>query len=270
MISDKRFRFGENWSNYVDHALDGERIDSAIDALKALIGLERLDGKRFLDIGSGSGLHSLAALRLGAQEVISFDYDPDSVSTTEKLREREGNPPNWTVFQGSILDPALVAHYQAEIVYSWGVLHHTGQMWQAVRSAAAMVHPGGLLVIALYNRAESPAFPRSSYFWLGVKRRYVSSSPLVQRLMILAYKVIFFPYRLASGKNPIKEIREYNLRGMSWHNDVIDWIGGYPYEFASVQEVTDFCEGELGLCAIKVIPSYSLGLNEFVFQAPTK
>ena len=266
-IIEKRFRFGENWGNYIDSALDNSRIASAIAALKNLIGLERLDGKRFLDIGSGSGLHSLAAFLLGAAEVISFDYDQDSVNTTEKLRAMVGNPPNWSVFQSSILDNSLITQYQADIVYSWGVLHHTGQMWQALRNAAAMVSPGGLFVIAIYNRAESRNFLRSSHFWLQIKRRYVSSPKSIQTLMIWAYKCFFFPYRIASGKNPFAEIREYNLRGMSWRNDVVDWIGGYPYEFASAQEITDFCETELGLRTLKVVPSGNLALNEFVFEA---
>src|SRR5215213_8744027 len=132
-MAETRFSFGKNWSDYVNESLDEERIAIAVVALQELLNLDNLRGQTFLDIGSGSGLHSLAAYRLGADEVISFDYDPDSVRTTEQLRAEAGSPTNWQVLQGSILDEAVVEKYHASIVYSWGVLHHTGAMWQAIR-----------------------------------------------------------------------------------------------------------------------------------------
>src|SRR5262245_33858198 len=128
-----RYGFGKNWAQFIDAHFDQERVDIAQQHLLAFLKLPDLAGKVFLDIGCGSGLHSLAAWRAGAREVISFDIDADSVQTTRQLRHWGGNPPNWCVRQGSVLDPEFLAGLPpADIVYSWGVLHHTGAMWDAV------------------------------------------------------------------------------------------------------------------------------------------
>jgi 2-polyprenyl-6-hydroxyphenyl methylase/3-demethylubiquinone-9 3-methyltransferase len=77
----KRFRFGKNWSSFLK-TINEERIIEAENSLKKMLGINDLKDKDFLDIGSDSGLFSLAAMRLGARRVYSFDYDPDSVACT--------------------------------------------------------------------------------------------------------------------------------------------------------------------------------------------
>jgi 2-polyprenyl-6-hydroxyphenyl methylase/3-demethylubiquinone-9 3-methyltransferase len=267
--SEERFSFGHNWEHYLDSALDESRIEIATTDLRELVGIESLAGKSFLDIGSGSGLHSLAAFRLGAQSITSFDYDQNSVHATKRLHRQAGSPPNWQVFQGSILDHALVAAHQADIVYSWGVLHHTGQMWQAIRNASRMVKPGGLFVIAIYNRIDRWRLGGNSATWQRIKRAYVNAHPVGQKLMVWGYKLHFvLYYGLIGRQNPFKLIRERRAqRGMDWHHDAVDWVGGYPFEYASVEEVVAFCERELGLTTLKVVPRSGHACNEFVFQA---
>jgi SAM-dependent methyltransferase len=268
-MADTRFSFGKNWSDYVDEALNPERIDIAITALKDLLMVEDLHDQTFVDIGSGSGLHSLAALRLGAKQIISFDYDADSVATTARLREQAGSPANWEVLQGSILDEALVERYRGSVVYSWGVLHHTGAMWQAIRNAARMVEPGGLFCIAIYNRMDRWRGGGSSQTWQKIKRYYVNSPAWRKRMMIWGYKLHFHLYNLLwLRKNSFAMIREQNARGMNWHHDVVDWVGGYPFEFASVEEVTSFCENEFHMTTLKVHPQWGHACNEFLFRAP--
>jgi SAM-dependent methyltransferase len=267
-MSETRFSFGKNWSDYVSESLDEERIAIAVAALQELLNLDNLRGQTFLDIGSGSGLHSLAAYRLGADEVISFDYDPDSVRTTEQLRAEAGSPPNWQVLQGSILDEAVVERYRASIVYSWGVLHHTGAMWQAIRNAARMVQPGGLFCIAIYNKVDRWLLGGNSVTWRKIKHYYVNSPQWRKTLLIWSYKAHFYLYKLLrERKSPRAAIHDYTMRGMNWHNDVVDWVGGYPFEYASVDEITAFCEKDLNMVTLKVVPKRGHVCNEFLFRA---
>ncbi|GHV58805.1 hypothetical protein FACS1894103_0950 [Campylobacterota bacterium] len=162
-----RFAFGKNWERFLS-TLEVDQIEDAKRALVKLIGTDDLKGKSFLDIGSGSGLHSLAAFLLGAK-VHSFDYDTDSVRCTQALQSRYGND-DWTVEQGSALDSDYLAKLgEFDLVYSWGVLHHTGDMKTALELAGKRVKTGGTLAIAIYNTQLTTPF------WKIVKRCYVKS-----------------------------------------------------------------------------------------------
>ena len=70
-----RYGFGANWKHFVEVSLNEARIANAVQSLRDLLALENLSGQSFLDIGCGSGLFSLAACRLDAARVISFDFD---------------------------------------------------------------------------------------------------------------------------------------------------------------------------------------------------
>jgi SAM-dependent methyltransferase len=263
------FRFGRNWQRYVADYLAPEREEIAAKSLHDLLETD-LAGRSFLDIGCGSGLFSLCAHKDGASSVVSIDVDPDSVAATRALRERAGSPDNWKVIHGSILDEALLEQVApAEVVYSWGVLHHTGDMWTAIRNASRLVAPGGLFCIAIYNRVTGRYL--DSERWLKIKRAYNHSSRPVQVAMEWAYTLQWGLDELRSHNNPIRLAREYRRhRGMALRTDLIDWLGGYPYEFASADEIVRFCEDELGFSTRKVVELLSLatGNNEFVFERP--
>jgi SAM-dependent methyltransferase len=265
---DDAFRFGQNWQRYVAEYLSPERERIAAESLRDLLGVE-LAGRSFLDIGCGSGLFSLCAHKAGA-EVVSLDVDPDSVAATSMLRERTGSPDTWQVMRGSILDDAVVAELpRSEVVYSWGVLHHTGDMWKAIRNAASLVAPGGTFCIAIYNRVTEGRL--DSDRWFKIKRRYNHSSRPVQVGMEWIYTGYWTLGALRSRNNPLRLAREYKQsRGMALRTDLIDWLGGYPYEFATVDEIVRFCEEECGLRKTKVVPMHpqATGNNEFVFERP--
>lgn len=260
------FRFGQNWQRYVEGYLDQDRERIAAASLRDLVG--DLKDKTFLDIGCGSGLFSLCAYRVGASRVVSLDVDAEAVESTHRLHARAGRPDNWTILHRSILDPTLAEEvHAADVVYSWGVLHHTGDMYAGIRNAAGMVVPGGVLAIAIYNRVTNQWL--DSERWCQIKRTYNHTPRVGQIAMETLYGAYWLLGRLRSRENPMRVAREYRRsRGMALRTDLIDWLGGYPYEFATVQEIVDFCEGACGLRRRRVIPEPGggTGNNQFVFE----
>lgn len=256
-----RYEFGANWSRFVGH-MTQTRIESAKASLKNMLG--ELQGKNFLDVGSGSGLFSLAASQLGAK-VISFDYDPMSVATTQYLKENYAPAADWMILQGSVLDSDFLNTLsQSDIVYSWGVLHHTGSMWQAISNAAEKVKPGGKFFLAIYNDQGW-----LSKFWLGVKKIYCSGL-LGKFLMSLIFVPVFalggFVRDILRLKNPLRRyLVARDHRGMSpWH-DWHDWLGGLPFEVTSPAELESFMKKVGFEMGSTILVGNKSGCNEFVF-----
>jgi 2-polyprenyl-6-hydroxyphenyl methylase/3-demethylubiquinone-9 3-methyltransferase len=224
------FEFGENWKNY-SRTVDQKRIDSAIAGVKKLFP-DGLAGKTFLDIGCGSGLHSLAALSLGAASVTAVDIDENSVATTQELLAKYAPDAKWIAKTASVFDLSPETSGTFDVVYSWGVLHHTGEMWRAIEMAAALVKSGGQFAIAIYYAT------RYDQMWKAEKRFYSHAPRSVQWILRQGYTAAFLATQIWFKKNPIAFIRDYSsTRGMNSSNDVHDWLGGYPYETASAEEM---------------------------------
>jgi 2-polyprenyl-3-methyl-5-hydroxy-6-metoxy-1,4-benzoquinol methylase len=266
----ERFAFGDNWARFLQ-ALDEQRIQQAVDSLKAMLEVENLNGKSFLDIGSGSGLFSLAAKRLGAK-VFSFDYDPRSVACTKELKKRYfEHDSDWQVQTGSVLDKDFLNSLgKFDIVYSWGVLHHTGNMWTALANVDANVTDNGKLFIALYNNQG-----RASKRWWAIKKAYVSLPKFLRWVVLIpCYVILWGPSTLRdiARLRPFKNWRTYKIknRGMSPHRDVVDWVGGFPFEVASPEQIFDFYKKrDYRLVVLKTCRG-AHGCNEFVFQRNSK
>ena len=258
-----RFKFGDNWTRFLG-VLNDDRILQAERSLTEMLGVP-LQGKTFIDIGSGSGLFSLAARRLGAY-VYSFDYDSQSVACTAELKRRYfPEDASWTVAQGSALDTEYLASLgQFDVVYSWGVLHHTGAMWSALANAAALVAEGGTLFIAIYN--DQGKYSRR---WTRVKNFYNRSGKPLKHLTVLAVCVVSWWRPCVKDLLRLRPFESWknagHARGMSAWWDHVDWVGGYPFEVAKPEEIFHFFRSRSFVLERLRTEGASLGCNEFVF-----
>lgn len=256
--SDKpRFGFGKNWVRF-STLINEDRFSQAEESLRRMTQLDTFTGLRFLDIGSGSGLFSLAARRMGAT-VYSFDNDQDSVACTRALREQFfRDDPMWEVAKGSVLNIDYITSLgQFDIVYSWGVLHHTGAMWKALENAALPVNRNGTLCIAIYNDQRWV-----SSYWKAVKRAY-NSNLFLRAAVVVAH--LPYPFGCSVLLRALTG-RLKPRRGMSVWYDYLDWLGGYPFEVAKPEEIFSFYrERGLNLTWLSTCGGRH-GCNEFTFK----
>ncbi len=269
MTQETRFGFGKNWKNFLQD-YSKIRLNEASKSICQATKLKTLEKMTFCDVGSGSGLFSAAAaVNLKAKAVYSFDYDKDSVESTKLLKSKiDPNNKNWTIDQGSVLDlPYIKKLGTFDMVYSWGVLHHTGAMYQAFDNVCHLVKPGGLLFISIYNDQGV-----TSKIWHLIKKIYNKSGCIGKKLMIFitflrCWSKTILIDTLKHG-NPLKTWKNYpnnNMRGMSAYYDLIDWVGGYPFEVASSGKVSKYFESKgFSLQYLKDCNG-GLGCNEFIF-----
>lgn len=266
--SKTRFEFGDNWTRFLS-VLNDERIDDAETSIKTYLDVENLQGQRFLDIGSGSGLFSLAARRLGAN-VMSFDLDPQSVACTGELKRRYfPDDDTWHIERGSALDRDYLASLgKFDVVYSWGVLHHTGAMWFGIENAIRCVaSDGGKLIIAIYNDQGW-----KSHFWWFIKLWYnrlprILKTPYVMVVAAITHLLVILKYTIKLKPmvaiSPL--LRDERERGMSARYDMVDWVGGFPYEFAAIETLLGYFKSR-GFSVIKANPNTSLGCHQLALK----
>ncbi len=258
----KKFEFGKNWASFSESSLSQQKYLEAKTSLDILFRDISFEGKRFLDVGCGSGIFALAALEKGACEVVGIDCDEASIQTsTHNLQNILGSKELDSTYvsfkQIDVLkEESLEALAKFDLVYAWGSLHHTGQLWKAIENCMHLVAPEGYFAIAIYNRHST------SPIWRVIKKAYVYSPKWLQKIWIsLFYPIIYLAKWLITQKNPATKDR-----GMNFYHDVIDWVGGYPYEYASKSEIVSFFESG-GFSLQHFIPAQvPTGCNEYVFR----
>jgi 2-polyprenyl-6-hydroxyphenyl methylase/3-demethylubiquinone-9 3-methyltransferase len=266
--SNRRFDFGKNWQHF-SGKINELRIQEAMKSLTSMLDDVSLQGKLFMDVGCGSGLFSLAARRLGAQ-VHSFDFDPDSVACTKHLKNRFfQNDTSWHIEQGDILNGAYIQSMgQFDAVYSWGVLHHTGNMYKALHNVDMLVKRGGFLYLAIYNDSG-----RVSRRWLRIKKLY-NDSPHIIRLLLVTVIAFLLEAKRALGKwlrleNPLPcndWKNKKKQRGMSVWHDYVDLVGGYPFEFATPEQIFSFYKKKGYMLSQLKTCGGGYGCNEYVLK----
>lgn len=228
------FPFGDNWAQYSKHVTD-EHLMYAVNDLQRLLGVSTLVGKTFCDIGCGSGIHAVAAAKMGAK-VTALDIDPISTATAISLAKKFGVSHLLTVGNDSIFDHMLPkSHF--DVVYSWGVLHHTGAMWKAIEEAIKLVSLSseGVFAVALYRKT------RLCSLWKIEKKFYNSSPKFIQVSIRIFMTTLMDVAHLLRLRSPLKVRSEYRKnRGMSHKHDIHDWLGGYPYESVQDTELKKF------------------------------
>jgi len=250
------FAFGKNWASYARLVTEAH-VQETVSSLRRLAGGD-LHGKRVLDIGCGSGVHALAALRLGAREVVAVDIDGDSIATTQALLQTHAAGEAWSTRQASVFDLPSDPPGLFDVVYSWGALHHTGDMYRALRTAAAMVVPQGQFIFALYRRT------RLCWLWKLEKKWYAGASPAAQARARSAYVALFrVAIAVARGRSLRTYVADYGQRrGMDFYHDVHDWLGGWPYESISPRQTERFMNG-LGFLQVRAFARRSMELGLF-------
>jgi cyclopropane fatty-acyl-phospholipid synthase-like methyltransferase len=269
MPAESRFAFGDNWASYAK-LVGEEQIERARQGLLKLLPAGSFGGRSLLDIGCGSGLHALAAARLGVRHVLAIDLDQKSVATTEALLARHAGSVPWTVRRADVFDLDPKRHGRYDIVYSWGVLHHTGDVAEALGKAAALVAPGGHFAFALYRptRLDRP--------WVAEKRWYAKASPRAQRLARAIYVGLLRARLALTGQSYKTHVEAYRARGMDFGHDVHDWLGGYPYQTIGAAEVEALMT-RLGLQRVREfavsrsatpLGVFGSGCDEYVYRRP--
>lgn len=261
-MTSRVFDFGQNWKDFSENALDRVHYQQARAHFAELLKDIPLTGATFLDIGFGQGLSLLCANAAGAR-IHGLDINPKCREAfLVNARQLEGSAPEAKIIVGSVLDAGSLATVQAwapegfDVVHSWGVLHHTGNMWHAIENAASLVRPGGRFVVAIYNRHWT------SRMWTVIKRVYVTSPRPIKRILNWTFVPVIYLAKLATTRrNPLKM-----ERGMDFYYNVVDWIGGYPYEYANRSEIEQFVT-KLGFVEERFVPTIvPIGCNEFVFR----
>ena len=256
-VSDSNFTFGLNWLDFVNERINEKIIESSLTKINEWFDNGNLlKGKNVIDIGCGSGLHSLNLGRY-SKSITSLDVDENCIKSTKLLKEKYSqkyNINNWEIIHKSILDSDVIKLPKYDIVYSWGVLHHTGNMWQAIDNAAKLCKDNGILFITLYSAYEV-------YFPTLIYKLKFNNASKFQKIKMISDRVMLAKHRQKDNEH----WNRLTSRGMNVYNDIVDWCGGYPYEVATTELICKYLEPK-GFKIIKKYDPSNKACHEWMLQ----
>ena len=188
---------------------------------------EGVKGKKVLDAGSGSGMVSIAFAVMGAS-VTGVDITSKCIENGRKRAKAFGVECRFVQSDLTMLD----LHEDFDIIYSWGVLHHTADAKASFFRLVEHLRPGGEIIIAVYLRT---AF---SSFWNFSRVFYQSSPGFAKTAFRRSASVLLNGYD-AVRKALMKKER-YMLRGTSNEELVNDWFGVPHRTFHTYTEVYEW------------------------------
>lgn len=263
--------FGKNFEKNLLNRFNEENLNESKRFLEHFLESKDLKGKAFLDAGCGSGVFSIAAHLMGAN-VSAFDIEEEALNNLKILKSRfKIDDSEIKTFYCDILNEKTISSIgEFDIVLCWGVAHHTGDLWRAIDNISKCVKPNGLIHLGIYNTADNYGFYPdgrfgTSNFWKKVKRFYSNRASWFQNIVDFFALFGIIVIYLFSFNNPIKKLKENERRGMSWQSDLKDWLIGYPYEFATPEEVFNFMKIR-GFTLTKLKTNNGLLTNNFVFK----
>jgi SAM-dependent methyltransferase len=268
-------QFGQNFKDNLLSSFNKSKLEETKKFITHFLEVDSLMGHTFLDAGCGSGVFTLAATELGA-DVFSFDIDDVAIQNTKKLLTDFGYTyDDSKIIIGDILQPEFIQSIDRfDYVMCWGVAHHTGQMWKSIDSVCHTVKDGGVLHLGIYNKADGWGFyPDGRFgpsgFWRKIKRFYSRLPSILQSFTDVLATVGIVCIYMVTFNNPIKKLKENERRGMNWQSDLKDWLIGYPYEYATPEEVFLFMK-KRGFSLTNLRTNNGLLTNNYVFRKDIK
>ena len=188
-----------------------------------------LEGKTVLDGGCGSGMVSVAFATLGA-DVTGVDVTRQCVENGRKNAQRFGVECRF--IQADLVTLSL--DDQFDIIYTWGVLHHTPDAEASFHSLATHLKEDGDIIIAVYLRTPL------SGFWNSIRVFYQRSPSMLKTVTRKTTAALLAGVDMA--KRLVGGRQRYMMRGTSNEEIVNDWFGVPHRTFHSYDEVYKWFE----------------------------
>ena len=138
-------------------AIEDYRYNSDAPWLKDAVGFDHFQNKRLLEVGFGTGTDLLQFARAGAV-VTGVDITPRSIEIARRRFDVYGQRGEFLIGDGENLS---FPDESFDVVYSFGVLHHTPDTQRAIREVHRVLRPGGKAIVMLYHRS-------SLFYWGGL------------------------------------------------------------------------------------------------------